>query len=274
MVAHRRAVTLAGQSAGNLVIRHAGAGQFQNARLHLAAARQSVQIPNGNLDLHLARRAAPPDDPDRDAVGRAAMSNHLVDQTAQQRLFALGTQRRVLPECWQATSSLQKSTSGIGTDLERAGTGRLALREAFLRLMQLAQSRFPPALQLSGDIAVVRIDLVELALGQASLVAQPFDLLSLVAGHCLLGLPLGSLGSLPDLQFRWSDGLEESPHDPGVDRVGGQALADRHAVLLAQIIADVAGAGLVLHHHFMATLAAIDEAVEQGGARAGNAPGL
>ena len=119
-----------------------------------------------------------------------------------------------------------------------------------------------------------RIDLVELALSQPGLVAQAFDLLSLTAGHRLLGLPLSRLGSLPDLQFGRGDGLEESLHDPGVDRVGGQALADRHAVLLAQIIADVAGAGLVLHHHLMAALAAVDDAVEQGGARAGNAPGL
>src|SRR5689334_123888 len=274
MVAHRRAVTLAGQSAGNLIIRHPGAGHFQNARLHLAAARQSVQIANGNLNLHLARRAAPPDDPDRDAVRRAAMSDNLVDQTAQQRLLALGTQRWVLPQRWQAASGLQKSTSGIGTDLDRAGTGRLALREAFLSLMQLAQSRFPPALQLSGDIAVIRIDLVELALGQASLVAQPFDLLSLAAGHGLLSLPLGSLGSLPDLQFRWGGSLEESLDDPSVDRVGGQALTNRHAMLLAQIIADVTRPGFVLHHHLVPALAAIDEAVEQGGARAGYAAGL
>ena len=150
----------------------------------------------------------------------------------------------------------------------------MPLSEALFGLMQLAQSRLPPAFQFGGNIAVVRIDLVELALSQAGLVAQAFDLLSLTAGHRLLGLPLSSLGSLPDLQFGRGDGLEESLHDPGVDRVGGQALADRHAVLLAQIIADVAGAGLVLHHHLMAALAAINDAVEQGGARAGNAPGL
>ena len=129
--------------------------------------------------------------------------------------------------------------------------------------MQLAQSRLPPAFQFGGDIAVVRIDLVELALSQPGLVAQAFDLLSLTAGHRLLGLPLSRLGSLPDLQFGRGDGLEESLHDPGVDRVGGQALADRHAVLLAQIIADVAGAGLVLHHRIMAALAAINDAVEK-----------
>src|SRR4051794_17596175 len=213
MVAHRRAVALAGQSAGNLVIRHAGAGHLQNARFHFAAARQPVQIANGNLDLHLARRAAPPDDPDRNAVGRAAMGDHLVDQTAQQRLLALGTQRRVLPQRWQAASGLQKSTSDIGTDLERANAAGLPLSEALFGLMQLAQSRLPPAFQFGGDIAVVRIDLVELALGQPGLVAQAFDLLSLAAGHCLLGLPLGSLGSLPYLQFGRGNGLEESLHD-------------------------------------------------------------
>ena len=45
-------------------------------------------------------------------------------------------------------------------------------------------------------------------------------------------------------------------------------------MLLAQVIADVAGAGLVLHDHLMTALATIDETVQQGGARAGNAAGL
>jgi hypothetical protein len=58
--------------------------------------------------------------------------------------------------------------------------------------------------------------------------------------------------------------LEEGPDDVVIDGVGGQALADRDLVLLAQEVADVTGPVLVLDHHLVPALPAPDQAVQQG----------
>ena len=60
--------------------------------------------------------------------------------------------------------------------------------ERLLGLAQFAQRQFPAVLQFAGNIAVVRVDLVELALGQQRLVAQALDLLGLGAVEGLVRL--------------------------------------------------------------------------------------
>ena len=47
----------------------------------------------------------------------------------------------------------------------------------------------------------------------------------------------------------------------GVDGVGRQVLADRDLILLAEVIADIAGLSLVLHDHLVTAFTAVDEAV-------------
>ena len=61
-----------------------------------------------------------------------------------------------------------------------------------------------------------------------------------------LAMALCRPGLFPGLQLGGCHGFEERGHHPGVERIGGEILADRHAVLLAQVIADVAGPGLVV----------------------------
>mgnify|MGYP006988252373 CR=1 FL=1 len=97
VVAHRRAVPFGRQCGGDLVVRHGVAGHFQDASLHLGGSGQTAQITDRNFDLPLAGRPAAPDDADLDAIGGAAVGDHLVDQAAQQRLAALVAECRILP---------------------------------------------------------------------------------------------------------------------------------------------------------------------------------
>src|SRR5208337_5603632 len=50
--------------------------------------------------------------------------------------------------------------------------------------------------------------------------------------------------------------------------------ANRATVLLAEIVAEITRAALVLHDHFVATFPAVDEAVQQGLARTGHTAGF
>src|SRR3954468_11081676 len=68
---------------------------------------------------------AAPDDAHLDAVGRAAMGDHLVDQAAQQRLAALIAERRILPQSRQPTAGLQEGGTQVRAD--RVGPAALGL---------------------------------------------------------------------------------------------------------------------------------------------------
>src|SRR5204863_9706248 len=67
---------------------------------------------------------------------------------------------------------------------------------------------------------------------------------------------------------------QEHGRHAGVDRGGSQTLADRSAVLLAQMVAHVLAAALVAHGHLVPAFAAPGDAVEQRGAVARDASGL
>src|SRR5215217_6740864 len=92
---------------------------------------------------------------------------------------------------------------------------------------------------------------------------------------CLLvGLFSLSHGPGVEVELHWRERLEEGIHDYAIDRIGGKELADRSPVLSAQSVAHVVGAALVLHDHFAAALAAVDDTVQERLARPGDAAGL
>src|SRR6266403_4316393 len=51
-------------------------------------------------------------------------------------------------------------------------------------------------------------------------------------------------------------------------------LTDGHTILLPQVVTDVAGTVLILHHHLVAAFAAVDQPVQERFARARDAPGF
>ena len=72
------------------------------------------------------------------------------------------------------------------------------------------------------------------------------------------GVPLRRHSARIDIQFNGGQSLEERLDDRRINPVGGNILADWHAVLLAERVAEVEGSAFVLDHHFMATLPAIE----------------
>jgi hypothetical protein len=65
------------------------------------------------------------------------------------------------------------------------------------------------------------------------------------------------------IQFCWRERLEERCNGLPINRIGRDELTLGCAVLLAQVIADVTGAGFVLHDHFVAAFPAMDDAVQE-----------
>src|SRR5947209_20079460 len=74
---------------------------------------------------------------------------------------------------------------------------------------------------------------------------------------------LGGHRSRIDIEFHWGKSLEKGLDDPLINGIRMNVLADRHMILLTQIITQVTGAMFVLHHHFVPALSTIDDTMEQ-----------
>jgi hypothetical protein len=112
-------------------------------------------------------------------------------------------------------------------------------RQRFFGVTQLTESSFPSLLKLAGNQPVVRIDAVELTLGQRGLIAQPLNLLFLRTPQRFVSLALCLASARQGIDLRWSDRLEESNANLRVDRCRPEALANRNAVMLMQVITNV-----------------------------------
>src|SRR5262245_9067803 len=169
------------------------------------------------------------------------MDDHLVDEAGEEGLLLLRPQAVLTPEHRDRLAGLEEGFSFLGTEPFR-GSGwvlLLFLPQPLFGILEVSQRRFPAPFQLGGHQAVVRVGLVVLPLGQAGLVAEPIDRLSLGLLD-LVGLPAeGGHGPVLQVQLRWRQGIEESLHDVRVNGISGQVLADGHAVLLAKIVADI-----------------------------------
>ena len=113
--------------------------------------------------------------------------------------------------------------------------------EAFFGLLEFAQRRLPAPLQFGGHQAVVRVGLVELPLGQAGLVAQPFE--SAAAG--LLDLFVAPGAGRPRPCRTGPAPRETAPRGRAGTTWSSMGSAGRfwqtgHLVLLAQVVAEVA----------------------------------
>jgi hypothetical protein len=69
-------------------------------------------------------------------------------------------------------------------------------------------------------------------------------------------------GVLIEVEFRRGQGRKEGTHHLLVHRVGAQALTHRVLRLPAQSVTEILIAAFILHHHFVPTTAAIDQALE------------
>ena len=76
----RRPVSLLGQYLGNLGVRQALAGQLEDPRLHLSAARKGMKRMHSQLDLLLGDLTTTPDNADVELLRCRAMQNDLLNQ--------------------------------------------------------------------------------------------------------------------------------------------------------------------------------------------------
>ena len=87
-------------------------------------------------------------------------------------------------------------------------------------------------------------------------------------GQPLLFL-LGLLhGQRVKVQFCSRESSKKLTDDPVVNRISRQTLAHRDLILTTQLVAEVLGATLVLHHHLVTALTAAHQAMQQGLPRA------
>jgi hypothetical protein len=101
----------------------------------------------------------------------------------------LASGRRGRPKCRKPLTKSHdlRPQASINTDGLGRGGGR-GSRQRFFRAPQFDESGLPSPLKLTGNEPVVRIDAVELTLGECSLIAEPLNLL-------LLGMLQGFIGS-------------------------------------------------------------------------------
>jgi hypothetical protein len=150
-----------------------------------------------------------------------------------------------------------RSKGGLKLKGQREQRGRRGsrLRCDLFRSLQFGQSRLPAFFQFGGDQAVLRVDLQELALSQGGFVPEASQALLMGMGHLrFLGLLCGD-SLLLHIQFQRPERLEEGFDHLGIYRIRWNVLADRHTILLAQIVAEIAGTVFVLDDHLVSTLA-------------------
>src|SRR5262249_40562274 len=105
------------------------------------------------------------------------MDDDLVDQAPEQRLPLLAREAVGLPPLRDLSPGLREHPSRLGVELIKLHMITLLSLDRVLGLLQLAERCLPAFLQLAGHEAVVGVGLLVLALGQAGLVPEPFELL-------------------------------------------------------------------------------------------------
>ena len=141
-------------------------------------------------------------------------------------------------------------------------------------LLEGLQGQLPGVFQFGRDMAMRRIDVAELAFTIGGLIAQPLEMLRVGFGDALgLLLPLGQRLFI-DIELHGREGLEKRVDHTRIDGIGRNILTHGGPILLPEVVTDVAGAPLILHHHLVAAFPAVDEPVQQGFARTRDATGF
>jgi len=128
--------------------------------------------------------------------------------------------------------------------------------------------------QFGRDMAMLGIDVAELALTRGGLIAQPLEMLGVGLGDAFgLLLPLGQR-LLLHIELHGREGLKKGVDHPRINGIGRNILTHGSSILLPEVVTEVAGAALLLHHHLVAAFPAVDQPVQQGFARSWDAPGF
>src|SRR5262245_12918197 len=77
-----------------------------------------------------------------------------------------------------------------------------------------------------------------------------------------------------DVEFDGRERLKESREDRSISRAAGDVLTNGYAIFLTHRVAEVVCVVFVLDHHFVAALAAVEQAVQERLSGPGNAAGF
>ena len=123
------------------------------------------------------------------------------------------------------------------------------------------ETRATPTRAISGPS--VRIDAQKLSLGQCHLVPEALQVLKGCMRNLIFDALLGHHCVSIHIQFDGREYLEEGLHHRSINCTGGDVLTDGHVILLAQGIAEIMCPAFVLDPHFVSTLGAVDDAMQQ-----------
>src|SRR3954468_15730584 len=163
-------MSFGGQLPSDLDIIKAGLRQREHLLLHLAVSGQGSHGVDRQQDLQLGGLATAPYDTHLRAVSSGTAQDHLVDQTAQQRLAMLAADRGIGPQFGEALT--EGDDLGPQAGIEPIGLGldlACAPREGLFGATQCAERRLPAPLEFGRDEPIVGIDAVELPFGEAGL---------------------------------------------------------------------------------------------------------
>src|SRR3954454_4259860 len=149
-------VSFGRQLPSDLDIIKVGPRQREHLLLHLAVSRQGSHGVDRQQDLQLGGLATAPYDPHLRAVSSGTAQDHLVYQTAQQRLAMLAADRGIGPQFGEALAEgddlgPQAGIEPIGLGLDLACTPREGLFGATKR----AERRLPAPLEFGRDEPIV-----------------------------------------------------------------------------------------------------------------------
>src|SRR5262245_46183061 len=105
------------------------------------------------------------------------MGDDLVDQAPKQRLLPLAREAVGSPPLRELSPGFRERPPRLRVELFQLHMIILIALKRFLGPLQLTERRLPAPLQLAGHEAVVGVGLLVLALGQAGLVTESFELL-------------------------------------------------------------------------------------------------
>src|SRR5207247_3806960 len=195
--------------------------------------------------------------------GLSTMQHHFVDQAAQKGFSLLLRKQLMVPECWQMLANRLESRLKLLTQREQRGYRLVLLCLGFLIPFECRESLIPSLLQGGSDQAIIRINTQKLAFGKLCLVTQALQVLRVGMRDLVDGFLLAGHRATVDIQFNGRECLEKRFDDMRINCVAGNMLADGYMIFLAEKIAEITGAALVLHNHLVPTLSTVDQPVQQ-----------
>jgi len=173
------------QGCSNSSVIRPGFDKIENSRAHFNATFQPINGRYSHRYGQFRDQTSTPDDPHSTSFMFTTIENHLIDETAQQRLASCLIGGRIMPDFREP--ALDPDDLVAHSARQHEGRNRLLgllTGESRLGSTHVVERRLPTSFQLGGDQAIVRIDLVELPFRHRGFVALALQLLFQASAGC------------------------------------------------------------------------------------------